>query len=61
MYDYWEHEGRGFIAMKKMKGSLGDILYEPAYQHIKEVLRSNESVLAELIRQVSFPVYNFSY
>ena len=54
MYDFWEWEGKGYIAMKKMKGSLGDVLYEPAYQDIVEVLRTNESVLSELAREVNF-------
>lgn len=52
MYDFWEWEGRGYIAMKKMKGSLGDILYEPAFGRILELLRSDECILAELVRQV---------
>lgn len=56
MYDFWEWEGKGYIAMKKMKGSLGDILYEPGYRDIVEVLRSDESVLAELVRQVFPPL-----
>ena len=55
MYDFWEWEGTGYIAMKKMKGSLGDILYEPAYRPILELLRSDESILAELVRQVFIP------
>ena len=54
MYDFWEWEGRGYIAMKKLKGSLGDVLYEPAYRSILELLRSDECILAELARQVLF-------
>jgi hypothetical protein len=52
MHDFWEWEGRGYIAMKKMKGSLGDVLYESDHRDILHLLRSNESVLAELVRQV---------
>ena len=55
MYDFWEWEGRGYIALKKMKGSLGDVLYESAHRSILNELRSNEAVLAELLRQV-FPL-----
>jgi len=54
MYDFWEWEGRGYIAMKKLKGSLGDVLYEPACRSILELLRSDECILAELVRQVLF-------
>lgn len=54
MYGFWEWDGRGYIAMKKMKGSLGDILYDSAYQEIVHKLRSDECVFAELVRQV-FP------
>jgi hypothetical protein len=56
MYDFWEWKGKGYIAMKRMKGSLGDILYESEYRDIVDVLRSNESVLAELARQVNSPI-----
>lgn len=52
MYDFWEWQGRGYIAMKQMKGSLGDIVYEPAHREILNELRCDEGVLAELIRQV---------
>ena len=52
MYDFWEWEGRGYIAMKKMKGSLGDVLYDPAQRGILNELRSNEAVLAELVKEV---------
>jgi serine/threonine protein kinase len=52
MYDHWEWDGRGYIAMKKMKGSLGDVIYEPALRTLLNELRSNEAVLAELLRQV---------
>jgi hypothetical protein len=52
MYDFWEWEDRGYIAMKMMKGSLGDILFEPVYRDILQDLRADESVLAELVRQV---------
>jgi hypothetical protein len=52
MYDFWEWEGRGYIAMKKLKGSLGDVLYERAYRDILDDLRCDEPVLAELVRQV---------
>jgi serine/threonine protein kinase len=55
MYDYWEWEEKGYIAMKKMKGSLGDVLFDEQEYGITEELRSNESVLAELIRQVYTP------
>ena len=41
--------------MKKMKGSLGDVLYESAYRHIVQKMRSDESILAELVRQVLTP------
>src|ERR1700721_1219631 len=34
MYDFWEWEGRGYIAMKKMIGSLGDLVYESVYRSI---------------------------
>jgi hypothetical protein len=54
MYDFWEWEGRGYIAMKKMKGSLGDVIYESEYREIAEKLQSDEYVLAELVRQ-AFP------
>jgi hypothetical protein len=56
MYDFWEWQGRGYIAMKKLKGSLGDVLYEPAYRDILEDLRCDEPALAELVRQVS-PIF----
>jgi hypothetical protein len=52
MYGFWEWEAKGYIAMKKMKGSLGDVLYESAYQNIVKELRWEERVLAELVRQV---------
>jgi hypothetical protein len=52
MYGFWEWDGRGYIALKKMKGSLGDVLYEDAYQDIVRSLRRDESILAELARQV---------
>jgi hypothetical protein len=55
MYDFWEWDGRGYIAMKKMKGSLGDVLYEPQYRETVQKLRSNESILAELVRQAFSP------
>jgi len=60
MHDFWEWEGRGYIAMKKLKGSLGDVLYEPAYRRILDLLRSDECILAELLRQVllSSPWYS---
>jgi serine/threonine protein kinase len=54
MYGYWEWDGRGYIALKKMKGSLGDILYEYAYRGIVQSLRLDESVLADLALQVWF-------
>jgi len=54
MYGFWEWDGRGYIALKKMKGSLGDVLYERTYQGIVRTLRLDESILAELARQVSF-------
>ena len=53
MYDFWEWEGRGYIAMKKLKGSLGDILYEAEYYDLLQGIRRDETVLAELVRQVS--------
>src|SRR5579859_7778121 len=53
MYDFWEWDGRGYIAMKKLKGSLGDILYEPEYHDLLQGIRQDETVLAELIRQVT--------
>ena len=59
MYDFWEWDGRGYIAMKKMKGSLGDVLYESAYRDIVQKLRSDESVMAELVRQVVAPKPEF--
>ena len=52
MYGFWEWDGRGYIALKKMKGSLGDVLYEDAYQDIVQSLRRDESILSELARQV---------
>lgn len=52
MYDFWEWDGRGYIAMKKLKGSLGDILYEAEHYHILQGIRRDETVLAELVRQV---------
>jgi len=55
MYDYWEWNGRGYIAMKKMNGSLGDIVYDPTYRDLLDDLRSNEPILAELLRQVRPP------
>ena len=58
MYDFWESEGKGYIAMKKMKGSLGDIIYESEYQDIAEELRTNESALAELVREVT-PIFSW--
>lgn len=53
MYDFWEWEHRGYIAMRMMNGSLGDILFEPAYRDILQVLRTDHSVLAEMVRQVT--------
>ena len=55
MYDYWEWSGKGYIAMKKMKGSLGDILYEHKCAFIVNSIRTNEGVLAELVKQVWLP------
>jgi len=52
MYDYWEWDGKGYIAMKKMKGSLGDILYEQEYAFIVNSIRTHEGVFAELVKQV---------
>jgi hypothetical protein len=52
MYNFWEWDGRGYISMKQMKGSLGDVVYDPAHQNILDDLRYNESMLAELVRQV---------
>ena len=60
MYDFWESDGKGYIAMKKMKGSLGDVIYECEYQDIVEELRSNESILAELVREVYNPVVRYT-
>jgi len=54
MYGFWEWDDRGYIALKKMKGSLGDVLYERAYQDIVRALRLDETILAELARQVGF-------
>lgn len=55
MYDFWEWDGRGYIAMKKLKGSLGDILYESEYYHLLQEIRRDETILAELVRQVPSP------
>jgi hypothetical protein len=55
MYDFWEWERIGYIAMKKLKGSLGDILYEPEYYHLLQGIRRDETILAELVRQVPPP------
>jgi len=52
MYNFWEWDGRGYISMKQMKGSLGDVVYDPAHQNILDDLRYNEGMLAELVRQV---------
>jgi hypothetical protein len=52
MYDFWEWEGRGFIAMEKLKGSLGDILYEAEYFDLLRGIRRDKTILAELVRQV---------
>lgn len=52
MYDFWEWEGRGYISMKLMKGSLGDVVYDPAYVQILDGLRHDEAAIAELVRQV---------
>lgn len=60
MYDFWEWDGRGYIAMKKLKGSLGDILYEAEYYDLLQGIRQDETVLAELVRQVSPSLMNES-
>jgi hypothetical protein len=60
MYGFWEWDGRGYIALKKMKGSLGDVLYEDAYQGIVRSLRRDESILAELARQVRY-LFQFTF
>jgi serine/threonine protein kinase len=52
MYDFWEWEGRGYIAMEKLKGSLGDILYEAEYFDLLQRIRRDKTILAELVRQV---------
>jgi serine/threonine protein kinase len=52
MYDFWEWDGSGFIAMKRMTGSVGDLVYESVYREILDALRNDERVLAELFRQV---------
>src|SRR5947207_4997186 len=53
MHHFWEWNGTGYIAMKKMNGSLGDLIYEPVYREILDTLRHDETILAELFRQVS--------
>lgn len=60
MYGFWEWDGRGYIALKKMKGSLGDVLYEDTYQGIVRSLRRDESILAELARQVRY-LFQFTF
>jgi hypothetical protein len=52
MYDFWEWRGRGYLSMKQMKGSLGDMVYDPTYTDILAGLRLCEGAMAELVRQV---------